>query len=594
MAYQNRKEIPEQYKWNLGDIYATTADWEKEFDSLAKSMPTLDKFKGKLNNADDIFDMYETTDAIGKIVEKLYCYAYMAYCEDSKDTEKQTRYGKITGALSKFSEVLSYIDPEMSKLTTEEFDKLIEDVRFVDHTERLKHLRDGKAHILSENEERLLAMTGDFGRYFQEIFNRLDSGDLDFGSIVVDGQEVKLGHGTYSMCMQHKDQSVRKAAFERYYKAYIDHINTIAGIYEGSVKRDCFSAKARKFNSTMESALFYEDVDKSVYENLISSVNNSFAPLHEYIALRKKVLGVEELNMYDLYVPMFEDADISVNFDKAFEIVLEGLQPLGEDYKKLLLRAKDERWIDVHETPTKRSGAYSMGVYGVHPFVMLNYQENTHEVFTIAHELGHSIHSYFSSKNQPYAKNDYTIFVAEVASTCNEVLLLKYLLKKEQDPNVKKYLLSYYLDMLRTTLYRQAMFAEFEYITHNKAEQGEPLSYQLLNDEYLALNKKYYGDAVNSNKEIAYEWSRIPHFYRPFYVYKYSTGITSAVCIANKILNEGAPAVEKYKQFLSMGSSTDPVSELMVAGVDLHSSQPFEIVAKSFADTLEELKQLCK
>ena len=422
----------------------------------------------------------------------------------------------------------------------------------------------------------------------------MDSGDIKFGKITVDGKEVQLGHGAYSMLLQHKDQKVRKTAFETYYKSYIEKINTLAGLYEGSVKADWFYAQAKKFNSTMEQALFYEQVDKAVYDNLIKCMHSSFAPLHKYVALRKKLMGVETLNMYDLYVSIFENADISCEYEEACELVMKGLAPLGNDYLEVVRKAFDSRWIDVHETPTKRSGAYSMGVPTVHPYMLLNYQKTTHDIFTIAHEMGHSMHTYYSELAQPHAKADYKIFVAEVASTCNEVLLLKYLLKTEKDVNIKKYLLQYYLDMLRTTMYRQAMFAEFEQISHDLVERGEPMTAEALSAKYLELNKMYYGEAVTHNDEIKYEWARIPHFYRAFYVYKYATGIISAVCLAEKILKEGEPAVKNYKKFLSLGGSIDPVSELKVAGVDLTSEEPFKIVTKSFEDTLAELEKICK
>lgn len=593
MNYTNRKEIPEKYKWNLGDLFGTIEDWEAAFEKVSGKMDMFEGYKGRLSDPKTILELYKKLDEVMKVFEHLHGYAFMSYCEDSKNTQAQTRFGKISSLYSQFAQRLSFIDPELSKLSESRFNDMIADPDFSDYTETLKHLRDGKAHILSENEEKLLAMAGDFGRYFQEIFNRLDSGDIDFGSVTVDGKETKLSHGAYSLLLQNPNQEVRKAAFERYYKGYTDIINTLSGIYEGSVKKDIFNAKARKFGTAMEASLFYEDVDKKVYDNLIACVNGTLKPLHEYIGLRKKILGVKELNMYDLHVPMIKDADIACEYEEAFEYVLKGLEPLGQDYLNLLKRAKNERWIDVHETPTKRSGAYSLGVFGVHPYVMLNYQKTTHDIFTLAHELGHSMHSYFSN-SQPYAKNDYKIFVAEVASTCNEVLLLNYLLKTVTDKNIRKYLLSYYLDMMRTTMYRQTMFAEFEAISHELAEKGQPLSAELMNEKYFELNKKYYGGEVTHNEQIKYEWCRIPHFYRAFYVYKYATGIISAISIAQKILKEGKPAVEKYKQFLSMGCSADPVSELKVAGVDLTASEPFEIVAKSFKETLAELQELCK
>ena len=518
----------------------------------------------------------------------------MSYNEDSQDSEKQARYSRVYGLLTKYSALTSFVSPELSSLPDSLLKKYAADPDFSDYDVMLKNILSGKKHILSAEEEMLMANVGSFSSQFQEVFSRLDSGDIKFRKITVDGKKVQLGHGVYSMLLQHKDQAVRKKAFETYYKSYIEVINTLAGLYEGSVKADVFRARARKFKSAMEAALFYEQVDKKVYDNLIKCLHANFEPMHRYIALRKKLLGVETLNMYDLYVPIFEDADISCEYEEACELVKKGLAPLGKDYLDVVQHAFDNRWIDVCETPTKRTGAYSMGVPGVHPYMLLNYQKTTHDVFTIAHEMGHSMHTYYSEKAQPVAKADYKIFVAEVASTCNEVLLLKYLLSTVTDDNVKKYLLQYYLDMLRTTMYRQAMFAEFEQITHAMAEKGQPLTAESMCKKYLKLNKMYYGKAVRHNKEIKYEWARIPHFYRAFYVYKYSTGIISAVCIAEKILSEGAPAVEKYKQFLSLGGSMDPVSELKVAGVDLTSSEPFDVVAKSFRDTLSQLEELCK
>lgn len=594
MAYTNRKDIPEKYKWNLGDIFATPADWEKTFEKLSAEYPTLASYKGKLADRNNLLEFLKRSDSFDVELGKLYCYAYMSYNEDSQDGEKQARYSRVYGLLTQYSAALSFVSPEISAIPDEQLESFINDPAFSDYDVSLKNILAGKAHILSPEEEKILANVGAFSGQFQEVFNRLDSGDIKFDEITVRGEKVKLGHGAYSTLLQDKDQSVRKLAFETYYKAYINVINTLAGLYEGSVKADVFRAKTRKFQSTMESALFYEQVDKKVYDNLIKCMHESFQPLHHYIALRKKLMGVETLNMYDLYVAIFEDADISCEYEEACELVKKGLAPLGEDYLKVVQQAFDNRWIDVYETPTKRSGAYSMGVAGVHPYMLLNYQKTTHDIFTIAHEMGHSMHTYYSEKAQPAAKADYKIFVAEVASTCNEVLLLKYLLSTVTDVKIKKYLLQYYLDMLRTTMYRQAMFAEFEQITHELVEKGQPLIAEVMCNEYLKLNKMYYGEAVHHNDEIKYEWARIPHFYRAFYVYKYSTGIISAVYIAEKILKEGESAVKNYKKFLSLGGSMDPVSELKVAGVDLTSEEPFKIVAKSFEDTLAQLEELCK
>ncbi len=594
MSYNSRDQIPEKYKWNLADIFESHEQWEKAFAQFESQLNVNQQFKGKLGDSGVLLECLKLNDSINVLAGKLYCYAYMSYCEDNQDANRQQRYQRIYGLLTKFEAASSFISPEISALPVEQLNSLIADSRFADYDVMLRRLRDGKAHILSADEEKLLANVGSFSNQFQEVFGRLDSGDLKFPTIKVDGKKVQLGHGVYSMLLQNPDQKVRRLAFINYYKPFIDQINTIAGLYEGSVKADCFYANAKKFDSAMSMAMFNEDVDRKVYDNLIKCTHDTFKPLHRYIALRKKVLGVQTLNMYDLYVSMFEDADMACEYEQAVEIVKKGLAPLGEDYLKVVERAFNERWIDVHETPTKRTGAYSMGVASVHPYMLLNYQKTTHDIFTIAHEMGHSMHTYYSDKTQPVAKADYKIFVAEVASTCNEILLLRHLLATTTDVKSQKYLLQYYLDMLRTTMYRQAMFAEFEAITHKLYEQGQPLTAQLMCDEYLKLNKMYYGKSVKHNKEIAYEWARIPHFYSAFYVYKYATGIISAVCIAEKILSEGQPALDKYKQFLSLGGSMDPVSELKVAGVDLTTSESFEIVAKSFKDTLDKLEKLCK
>ena len=594
MSYNNRSEIPEKYKWNLADIFATPEDWEKCFDEMSQEYKKLVAYQGKLGDRDTLLEFLKLSDTIDLKMDQLYSYAFMSYNEDSQDPALQARFSRIYSLITQYSEETAFVSPEISALPDAQLKALVADPDFADYDVSLTNLLKGKAHILSQSEEKLLAGVGAFSGQFHEVFNRLDSGDIKFDQISVDGKKVQLGHGAYSMLLQHKDQKVRKKAFETYYKAYIEKINTLAGLYEGSVKADCFYAKAKNFGSAMEKALFYEQVDKKVYDNLIKCMHRSFKPLHRYIALRKKLMGVKTLNMYDLHVSIFEDADISCEYEEACELVKKGLAPLGKDYLAVVEEAFNNNWIDVHETPTKRSGAYSMGVPGVHPYMLLNYQKTTHDIFTIAHEMGHSMHTYYSQKAQPYAKQNYKIFVAEVASTCNEVLLLKYLLSTVTDVKIKKYLLQYYLDMLRTTMYRQAMFAEFEQITHALVESNEPLTADVMCQKYLELNKKYYGRSVKHNDQIKYEWARVPHFYRAFYVYKYATGIISAVCIAEKILRDGAPAVENYKKFLSLGCSMDPVSELKVAGVDLTTKEPFEIVTKSFEDTLAELEALCK
>ena len=388
------------------------------------------------------------------------------------------------------------------------------------------------------------------------------------------------------------DRAKREEAYKKYYAAYIGLLNTITANYYGNVKKDVFLSRVYNFDSCLDHALFSEDVDKKVYENLLESVTENCSVMHRYIADRKKILDVDKLYFYDVYAPLVEDAEIKMSYDEAYEYVVEGLAALGSEYQALLRKGHDERWIDVEETEGKRSGAYSAGVYGVHPFVLLNYQPTLSDIFTIAHEMGHSLHTYFSQKNQPYAKSDYKIFVAEVASTVNETLLLKYMLGKVNDVKIKKYLLNYYLDSVRATLHRQTMFAEFEYEAHKMVENGTPLTRENLCEVYAGIGKKYYGEAIEHDYEISCEWCRIPHFYSSFYVYKHATGIISAMNIVNKILTEGESAIKNYFKFLSGGSSTDPVSLLKLAGVDLETKQPFDFAMKEFEKTLLEFEKL--
>lgn len=593
MKYEKRADVPERYTWNKSDIFATPEEWERAVAGFSGVFAAIEGFRGKLKDKETILRFYKLLDEKTLELEKIYCYTHLEYDEDTKNTEAQERIGKAQNLFVRLKQSLSFVDPEMSALSDSFINEMINDPEFADFDITLKYILRNKPHILSEEGESLLAGAGDFSGGFSTAFNRMDNGDIKYGTINIRGEKVSLSHGTYSVLMQDKDQKIRAKAFKQYYKSYIDVVNTLSSLYESNVKKDWYFARSRKFGSTMESALFYEEVDKKVYTNLIKSVHKSLKPLHEYVGLRKKLLGLKTLNMYDMYVPAFEDVEYKLDFEDAFELVKKGLAPLGEDYIALLDRAKNERWMDVYETPGKRSGAYSMGISGVHPFVLLNYQETLNDISTIAHELGHAMHSYYSEKGQCYNKSGYKIFVAEVASTCNEILLHKYITANTDDIKVKKYLITVYLDMLRTTMYRQTMFAEFESISHEMVEKGQTLTYENLCAEYLKLNKKYYGRHVKHNKEISYEWCRVPHFYRAFYVYKYATGIISAVCIAEKILKEGEPAVKKYKEFLSLGGSMDPVSELKVAGVDLTTSTPFEIVNKSFEDALEQLKSLC-
>ena len=494
--------------------------------------------------------------------------------------------------VSKMMADMAFVEPELTALSEEKLKSYIADPDFSEYDYMLEKIEKSKVHVLSEGEEKILALAGDFSDGFHTVFSMLDNANLNLPKGKFNGEEVQMSHGMYGLVLHSGTREERETWFKTYYRAYINLIDAITQTYYGNVKKDIFYKTARKYGTCMEMAMDGEDVSPVVYNNLVESVHGALPAMHKYISLRKKILGFDEQHMYDIYMPLVSDADIKVPFEEAYELVVKGLAPLGEDYQALLRRGLDERWIDVCETEGKRSGAYSTGVYDTHPYVLLNYQQTTNEIFTIAHEMGHSIHTYKSTAGQPYAKSEYTIFLAEIASTVNEVLLLKYLYASTEDKQLKKYLLNYYIDMIRTTLFRQTQFAQFEQIAHAKAEAGEPLTKENLCDAYYKLNEQYYGEGIVHDKEIAYEWARIPHFYRSFYVYKYSTGIISAISIVKRILAEGDKAVKDYFEFLSGGNSTDPVSILKKAGVDLTTKAPFETAMKEFGDTLDEFEKL--
>ena len=589
---KERSQVKKEYTWATEDIFAGIEEWNAAYDKLASQID-YKRFAGKLGNKETFLEYCRADEALVSDFEKLAIYAHLKHDEDSRNSEYASLMARVYELSVKYGSETAFVMPELTSLDENVLKAYIADPDLKDYDYSLKLILKQKPHVLSVECEQLLALGGKVYGGFGEIFGMLDNADMQFGEIEADGETVKLSHGTYGVLLANKDQSVRENAFKTYYKSYISHVNTLAQIYIGNVNKDVFIARARKYEGCLDHALSNEDVDVKVYNNLLEAVNGALPLMHEYIRVRKETLGVKELHMYDLHVPIVEGAELKLSFEEAFDLVKEGLAPLGKDYVALLDRAKNERWIDVEETVGKRSGAYSSGVYSVkHPYVLLNYQPTTHDVFTIAHELGHAMHTYHSNKYQPQAKADYKIFVAEVASTVNEVLLLKHILGTCTDVKLKKYLLSYYMDMIRTTLFRQTMFAEFEYLAHESAEKGEPLTKDSLNAAYLNLNKKYYGDAVVHDDEIAYEWSRIPHFYRAFYVYKYATGIISAVSIAERIYSEGAAAVKDYFRFLSSGGSDSPVELLKLAGVDLTEKKAFKAAMKSFENTLEEFKKL--
>jgi len=584
-----RSEVDKKYIWDLESIYATDDLWEADFKVLQEKIKVIGEYKGKLSDKATLLELLRKSDETDLLLEKVYSYARMRSDQNVADNTYAALTDRAQGVIAEYSAIASFVNPELSAQEESYIKSLIADPDFADYNYMLEGVLRRKKYILSEKEERILSMAGSPLRQFQATFGKINNVEVDLGKINVDGEEIKLTHGLYSKMLQHPDQEVRKAAFETVYAGYERLINTITSVYAGSVKSDVFNARVRGFEDCMSRAMFNEHVPTAVYDNLIAAVSENLTYVHDYVAYRKQALNLSELNMYDMYVPIVEGAELSLPFEDAFKLVKEGLSVLGDEYVGLLQRAKDERWMDVYETENKRSGAYSWGCYATKPFVLLNYSATTHDVFTLAHELGHSMHSWYSCKTQPYSKSGYAIFVAEVASTVNEVLLLKHLLKTVTDKKMRKFLLSYYLDMFRTTLFRQTMFAEFEKISHDMEQNGQPLTSTSLSNAYYELNKKYYGPAVKHNEQIAREWARIPHFYNAFYVYKYATGITSAVNIASAIL-EDAKNIESYKKFLSAGGSDSPYEILKIAGVDLATKAPFERAMKEFKETLEMLK----
>ena len=589
---KERKDVPQNRKWNTDDIFASQQEWEDVYASLEGKLD-FSAYKGKLNNAETILACMEGINAVVRDLSRLSVYAFMRRDEDTRLSEFAALQSRVQMLSMKFSANVSYINPELTALPVEKLEELAADPRLKDYDYTIRGIIKGKPHVLSEEMETLLSQESRIFGGFQNIFSMINNADLPYPTIRVNGEKVRLTHGTYGLMLHSPDRRVRRAAFKAFNKVYMDLINTITATFVGNIDKDVFLSRTRKYGSCLEMALAGEDVDVQVYKNLLDSVNANLPLLHRYFKDRKKILGVKTLHMYDIYTSLVEDAEIRVDYEEAFRIVKEGLAPLGEQYGKLLQEAHDNGWIDVEETEGKRSGAYSISVFGLkHPYVLLNYQKTTGDVFTVAHELGHAMHSYFSERNQPQEKASYKIFVAEVASTVNEVLLLKHLLKNTDDVKLKKYLLSYYMDTLKGTLFRQTQFAEFEYLAHDMAEKGQPLTKDSLCSAYLDLNKKYYGASVESDPEIAYEWARIPHLYRQFYVYKYATGIVSAVSIAERILNEGQPAVDDYFRFLSSGGSDSPVELLKLAGVDLTKPDAFEACMASFKAALEEFEQL--
>ena len=593
-----REEADARYKWAIEDLYKDDEDWKRDYELLKSRIPELTKFRGRLGeSAEVLLSMQKLSDELNQLLEKVYVYANQRLHENTDNSTYQNLASQAQGLLVELSESLSFVEPELMELP----DGIIE--TFLDENEELLVYRQyfeniirQKKHVLPTEQEQLLAAMGEVAESPKDIFSMFNNADIRFPEITgEDGHPVQVTHGRYMSLMQSRNRQVRKDAFEAMYGVYGDWRNTLAAMYRANVKQEAFLAKAHKYTSDLEAALDGSHIPVKVYEQLIEAVHESMPLMYRYMKLRKKLLGVEELHMYDLYVPVIEQDHSEIPFEQAKKTVLEGLAPMGEEYLHLLREGFDHGWIDVYENQGKRTGAYSWGAYGTHPYVLLNYQGTLHDVFTLAHEMGHALHSWYSDEHQPYIYAGYRIFVAEVASTCNEALLIHYLMeqsKKAGDRKKTMYLMNYFLEQFRTTLFRQTMFAEFEKITHGLQEQGETLTADRLCEIYYDLNKLYFGEEICVDQEIAMEWARIPHFYTPFYVYQYATGFSAAIALSKRILEQGAPAVEQYKKFLKGGSSMYPLELLKMAGVDMEQKAPVQDALAVFAQYLDEMERL--
>ncbi|GAE31258.1 oligoendopeptidase F [Halalkalibacter hemicellulosilyticus] len=594
-AVKKREEIPVEKTWDLEAIYASSEEWEASFQSIKSKLPELQKGKGTLGDSPaSLLAVLQKSNEITEELGKLYTYAHMRYDQDTTNSIYQGLNDRAMALAAEVSQTASYIVPELLSLEEETIYAFLEqEERLQLYKQMFAELNEEREHVLSESEESILAQASEAINSSSQTFGMLNNADMKFPEITDDnGDKVEVTHGRYLTFLESSNRRVREEAFKAVYETYGKFKNTFASTLSGQVKRNRFYAKVRKYDSARQAALSKNHIPEVVYDQLVESVNKRLDLLHRYVRLRKKVLGVEELHMYDLYTPLVSDVEMEISYEEAKELVAKGAEPLGEEYVSILKEGFEKRWVDVEENVGKRSGAYSSGAYGTMPYILMNWQDNVNNLFTLAHEFGHSMHSYYTRENQPYVYGDYTIFVAEVASTVNEALLNDYLVKETDDRKKKLYLLNHFLEGFRGTVFRQTMFAEFEQLIHEKSAQGEALTPELLSDLYYGLNKKYFGDELTIDKEIALEWARIPHFYYNFYVYQYATGYSAAAALSKQILEEGEPAVKRYIEFLKAGSSDYPIEVLKNAGVDMTSSQPIDQALDVFEETLTEMEQL--
>lgn len=589
-----RADANPKYTWALEDIYPSDEAWDAAYAEAQNFSRQISAYRGRLgSSAQTLLEFLQLSESISVTFDSLYGYAQRRSDEDTAVSKYQGMSSRAISLMVAVDAAGSFETPELLAIPDETLERFYqEQPALTVYRTYLDNLRRKRAHILSDAEEKLLAAAGEISQSPDTIYSMFSDADLKFPPAVdSDGTEHELTHGSYIPLMHSTDRTLRKSAFQSLYSMYGKFRNTAAAILTAQVKQLKFHADARRYPSTLHMSLDSSNVPTEVYTNLIQAVHDNMQPMYRYVALRKKLLGVDELHMYDLYTPIVADADEKIPYEQAKETVLRALAPLGEDYLNILREGFDNRWIDVYENVGKCSGAYSAGLR-VHPYVLMNYADTLDSMFTLAHEMGHAIHSYLSNKNQPVIYSDYVIFVAEVASTCNEALLMQYLLNNTTDPRKRAYLINYFLEQFRTTLYRQTMFAEFELEINRRNEAGESLTAEVYNRIYHDLNVRYFGDGIVIDPEIDLEWARIPHFYYDYYVYQYATGYAAAIALSRRILREGEPAVRDYLEFLSGGCSKDPISLLRGAGVDMATTQPITEALRLFDELIDEMEQL--
>lgn len=591
----DRSEVLEENTWKMEDMFSSDEVWEEEYQKLEKDMERLSVYQGKLgDSADSLYQALCCYSDMACRLERIVVYANQKLHQDTRNGKYQGFAGKARNLEVKFDGVSAYLEPEI--LTIRE-DLLREYLKsgngIVEFQQYIDNLLRQKEHILSKEIEEILSMTGEFSNTADDVYAMFNNADIKFPSILNENkEEALLSHGTFISYLQSKDRRVRKEAMEKYYMPYQEHENVLAELYTANAKKDAFYAKVRHYHSAREASLSKSNIPLAVYDNLIETIHDNFPAFYKYVKLRKRALQVEELHMYDSYVPLIQEIEKKIPFEKAKEMVKEGLKPMGEDYLAKLEEGFENRWIDIYENQGKRSGAYSWGAYGVHPYVLLNYNDSLNNVFTLAHEMGHALHSYYSDSNQNYINAAYRLFVAEVASTCNESLLIQDMLKKTEDKKEKMYLINYFLDKFKGTMFRQTMFAEFEKITHDMVERGENLTKEVLKKIYHELNELYFGPDMIVDEQIDMEWARIPHFYNSFYVYQYATGFSAAIALSKRILELGEAGVRDYMKFLTGGCAKYPIELLKDAGVDMESPKPVKDAMAVFEDFVNQLEQL--